>query len=78
VPHSETVPETIDVCNKEMHMVDWTDDNWSVKAILDEVQKLEEMGGPATREEYIAILEYVQSEIEMRISTAKTLIREDV
>lgn len=43
-----------------------------VKAILKEIQNLDEIGGPETPEEYISCLEKVKAEIEKRIETAKS------
>jgi hypothetical protein len=42
-----------------------------------EIQNLDEIGGPDTPQEYVAILEALQIDIARRIDTAKTLIREE-
>jgi hypothetical protein len=42
--------------------------------ILTEIQNLEEICGPETLQEYIAILEAVKADIETRLSNAKTIL----
>lgn len=42
-----------------------------VKKILSAVQEMDEIGGPDTLEEYVAILQEVKKDIEQRISNAQ-------
>ena len=45
-------------------------------SIIASVQKMEDIGGPDSLEEYIDILERVKQEIERRITTAKEIVSE--
>jgi len=51
--------------------------HWQVFPILDQIQNLEDIGGPE-RVEYIQILEVVKKDIEQRIASAKAIIAQAV
>lgn len=52
-------------------MRDWTDDDVHVNRIMEAIQPMEEITSGLTTDEYIAVLEHVQSEIDGRIAMAK-------
>ncbi len=45
-----------------------------VELVLEGVQAMDEIGGPDTLREYIAVLEEVQADINKRLATAKARI----
>jgi hypothetical protein len=55
---------------------DWTDSDPYINRIYTEVQNLEDIGGPTTLNHYIAVLEFIQADIEKRLETAKARVAE--
>ena len=51
--------------------------NIYIKNLIAVLQEMEEIGGPDTREQYIAVLTAVKLEIDKRIAVATQLIIDD-
>jgi hypothetical protein len=55
-------------------MYDWTDDNYHVNKLMSALQDMEEISGPDSLAEYVAVLEVISVEINKRLEVAKARI----
>jgi hypothetical protein len=66
-----------DTIQKAKRLVKQINSRWYAEKIIAAVQELEEMGGPDTLDQYLAVLSIVQHDIDRRKATATRRIMDE-